>query len=444
MFPCFGRSSRTKLILSRTLCKLPFSLHASLMTMNCREENAKQESFSSILRRTTLHWLWARCPLQCTIPEKEYRDSCIYSDLPDAVDDLVDQFVSAETLLDSREKIDEYGWRNFGDIFADHELVRHDGAEPLISHYNNQYDLIAGFYRKYFVTGISQWKELASDLANHVVDIDIYHTDNDREEYNHGYFWHTEHFVDAGLSTHRSFSREQKAEYSMYSGGGGPGSEHCYTSGLLMHYYQTADPKFKQAVIDLAHWELVALSGAQSVLAAVNRFLVHLRKFDRTKTGKTLLSYYPLTRGTGNTICACLDAFEVTHEHTWLIAAGQIIRYSIHPSDDIAARNLDNVEIAWSYTVFLTALGKYLDVKEMHQERDADFNHACQSLLSYVSWMADHEYPYLKKPEILEFPNETWAAQELRKSVVFYYAAKYADTLAQRNLFLQRARFFLR
>ena len=32
------------------------------------------------------------------------------------------------------------------------------------------------------------------------------------------------------------------------------------------------------------------------------------------------------------------------------------------------------------------------------------------SLLHYARWMADNEYPYLDKPEILEYPNETWAA----------------------------------
>ena len=383
----------------------------------------------------------ARSPVQWTIPEKDYHESGIYADLPSA-DDLVDQFISAQTLLDTRETIDEYGWRNFGDVYADHEAVQHEGVEPLISHYNNQYDLIAGFYRKFFATGDHLWQELAYDLANHVVDIDIYHTDHDREEYNHGLFWHTDHYADAGLSTHRSYSREQKATYSLHSGGGGPGSEHCYTSGLLMHYYQTGDPKFKQAVIDLAHWELIALSGSQTILASLKRFVGQLMQLHSVQGRRSLLPYYPLTRGSGNTITACLDAFELTCDKKWLTAAEQVIRYCIHPADDIVARNLGDVEIAWSYTVVLAALGKYLDVKEMHQERDADFNLARQSLITYASWMAEHEYPYLNKPEILEFPNETWAAQELRKCVVFYYAAKYVDTHEKRDLFLQKARYF--
>src|SRR5262245_42098862 len=43
-----------------------------------------------------------------------------------------------------REIIDEYGWRNFGDIYADHESAERDDAQPTIAHYNNQYDVIKG------------------------------------------------------------------------------------------------------------------------------------------------------------------------------------------------------------------------------------------------------------------------------------------------------------
>ena len=45
----------------------------------------------------------------------------------------------------SARSIDEYGWRHFGDIYGDHEGVRHTGPTPLVSHYNNQYDVVGGF-----------------------------------------------------------------------------------------------------------------------------------------------------------------------------------------------------------------------------------------------------------------------------------------------------------
>jgi len=55
--------------------------------------------------------------------------------------------------------------------------------------------------------------------------------------------------------------------------------------------------------------------------------------------------------------------------------------------------------------------------------------------------MARHEYPYLQKPGLLEYPTETWPAQDLRKVEVFQAASRHA-TGAERQQFLERARFF--
>ena len=58
-----------------------------------------------------------------------------------------------DTLAGKRETVDEYGWRHFGDVWADHEAARHDGETPLISHYNNQYDVVAGCATQYLRSG---------------------------------------------------------------------------------------------------------------------------------------------------------------------------------------------------------------------------------------------------------------------------------------------------
>jgi hypothetical protein len=55
--------------------------------------------------------------------------------------------------------------------------------------------------------------------------------------------------------------------------------------------------------------------------------------------------------------------------------------------------------------------------------------------------MAVHEYPYLEKPEILEYPTETWPAQDMRKSEIFNYASRHA-TGDERARFVERARYF--
>ncbi len=106
-----------------------------------------------------------------------------------------------------REVIDEYGWRNFGDIYADHEAVSHKGDTPLISHYNNQYDGAAGMAWQFFRTGDHRWWRAFLELTSHVRDIDIYHTTEDKAAYNGGMFWHTYHYLDAGKCSHRSYPK---------------------------------------------------------------------------------------------------------------------------------------------------------------------------------------------------------------------------------------------
>src|SRR5258708_37731702 len=93
--------------------------------------------------------------------------------------------------------------------------------------------------------------------------------------------------------------------------------------------------------------------------------------------------------------------------------------------------------------MFLQSLGRYLDDKAERDQRDQMYAYARASLLHYARWMADHEYPYLDKPEILEYPTETWAAQDMRKSEVFKYAALHAKG-GERARFLERAEFFFR
>lgn len=47
------------------------------------------------------------------------------------------------------------------------------------------------------------------ELARHLVDIDIYHTDQDEPRFNGGLFWRTEHYTDAETATHRAYSTSE-------------------------------------------------------------------------------------------------------------------------------------------------------------------------------------------------------------------------------------------
>jgi hypothetical protein len=329
-----------------------------------------------------------------------------------------------------RELIDEYGWRHYGDWYADHEAVHFKGPPPVISHYNNQYDVLYGTIVQHLRTGDARWADLFAPLARHVIDIDIYHTDRDRAAYNGGMFWHTDHYHDAATSTHRAFSRVNQTPGTPY--GGGPCNEHNYTTGLLHYYYLTGEPAARDAVIGLADWVVRMDDGALTLLGVVDDGPTGLASFTREFT------FHGPGRGGGNSINALLDGWLVTGRRCYLDKAEALIRRCIHPADDVAARDLLDTERRWSYTVFLSVLARYLDLKAERGELDHGFAYARASLLRYAEWMLIHEEPYFARPEKLEFPTETWAAQEFRKANALRLAAAHADESLRARL-LSRA-----
>src|SRR5262249_16248974 len=314
-----------------------------------------------------------------------------------------------------REAVDEYGWRHFGDLYADHEAVHYSGPPPVISHYNNQYDAIYGAFVQFMRSGDDRWFVMMDQLASHVVDIDIYHTADDRPEYSGGLFWHTNHYTSAFTATHRSFSRRAGPP------GGGPSAGHCYTTGLMHHYFLTGEMASREAVLGLARWITAMEDGARS----------RLRWLDQGPTGCASAthtrSYHGPGRAPANAINTLLDAFLLTGERGYLDQADALIRRCIHPRDDAGARQPDDAEQRGAYTMFLRGLGGYREIKSEGAEMDVMYAYARESLLAYARWMGDHESPYLTRPERLEFPTETWSAQDIRKSDVFEFAAKHSS-----------------
>ncbi|HTU91489.1 MAG TPA: hypothetical protein VMF69_15510 [Gemmataceae bacterium] len=388
---------------------------------------------------TELPLAWCRAPALARATPSWYCSTGVFPYLVPKQEDantaylrLVDAAIEGDdTFEHKREMIDEYGWRHFGDVYGDHEAVFHKGAEPLASHYNNQYDNLAGFLYQFARSGDPRWWKQAEQLAGHVRDIDIYHTDRDKSAYNHGLFWHTYHYVDADTSTHRSYPRRAKVC------GGGPGDEQNYATGLLFHYYLTGNPASREAAVGLAQWVIDMDDGRKTIF----------RWLDKGYSGAASASRTPLYHGPGrgaaNSIAALLDGHRLTQEATFLAKADQLIRRCIHPADDIAARDLLDPENRWFYIMFLQSLGRYLDYKVELGQLDYLYAYARASLLHYARWMAETEYPYLEKPEKLEYPTETWAAQDMRKSEVFKYAAKHAPS-EERERLLERAEFFFR
>jgi hypothetical protein len=379
---------------------------------------------SPLLPRATPEWYCSSGALPYLVPRSEDKNEQYLR--------LVDAAIEGEDTFDrKREVIDEFGWRHFGDIYGDHEAVFHKGPTPLVSHYNNQYDPIAGFAYQFLRSGDPRWWRHMDELAAHVRDIDIYHTDRDKSAYNHGLFWHTFHYIDADTATHRTYPKAGNVP------GGGPACEQNYTTGLLLHHFLTGSAASRDAALELAHWVLDMDDGHKTIFRWLDGGPTGLASATRTP------SYHGPGRGSANSIAVLIDGHRLTGEQRYLAKAEELIRRCVHPADDIAERNLLDAENRWFYTMFLQSLGRFLDHKLELGQLDGMSAFARASLLHYARWMADNEYPYLDKPERLEYPTETWAAQDMRKSEVFKYAAKHA-TGQERERFLERSEFFFR
>ncbi len=352
------------------------------------------------------------------------------------------------TFFKRREITDEYGWRNFGDLYADHEAVGYMGSGPLISHYNNQYDGIYGMLTQFLRDGDRMWFVLANQLCNHVKDIDIYHTDCDRPEYNRGLFWHTDHYKDAQTSTHRCFSQKNADSKNRTAYGGGPSLSHNYTTGLLLHYYLTGSFSSREAVNELTVFVKNNLSCEETFANRVIKNTKRIISFVKDPLQKQPLvqinKVYGLDgpgRASGNSLNTLLDAYVLTGNKKHLDEAEYVIQKCINPDDNIDKRDLLDVENRWMYLVFLQSLGKFLDIKTMQGYFDIKWQYARHCLIKYAEWMVHNEYLYLEKPEKLEYPNETWAVQEIRKCSVLLYAARYVKS-RRRDQFVDKAKYF--
>ena len=87
-------------------------------------------------------------------------------------------------------------------------------------------------------------------------------------------------------------------------------------------------------------------------------------------------------------IVSLLNAWRLSGERRYIDKAEALIRRCMHPAEDIEALDLLDTERRWSYTVFLQAVGRYLDVKAECGEIDATYAYAKASLLHYARWMA--------------------------------------------------------
>ncbi|GBD34993.1 hypothetical protein HRbin36_00097 [bacterium HR36] len=340
------------------------------------------------------------------------------------------QYISAFDIIQELEtkvvQQDELGWRHLGDIPADHERVYYRRSSPFVSHFNNQYDLLAGLLYLLLYSRDSRLLDLIHGMSRHIADIDVYHTDKDRSAYNHGLFWHTDHYKSAGLATHRSFSRTQGS--GQITHGGGPSCEHLYSTGLCIYYLLTGESWARDTVLELADFVISCDDGGQT----------GLRYLDKGPTGLASRTrdddYHGPGRGPGNAIEALLNAWLLTADIRYWHKIRDLIHRCIHPSDDVASLGLLDAERRWSYTVFLEAVLRFLHIAAQNRVLDATVFYATQALVQYAKWMVVYERPYLENAHQLEYPTETWPCQDLRKSLILRATAQLANSLWSRRM----------
>ena len=141
-----------------------------------------------------------------------------------------------------REVIDEYGWRHFGEVYADHEAAYYQGEPPIISHYNNQYDLVYGMILQYCRTGdaagsscSTRWPGTSSTSTSTTP------TGTSRPTTAACSGTPTTTATPPPAPTAPTRGPTAPAGGGPY--GGGPCDEHNYTTGLLHYYYLTGDER---------------------------------------------------------------------------------------------------------------------------------------------------------------------------------------------------------
>jgi len=260
-----------------------------------------------------------------------------------AVGALFAAVVDDEAGLAARKaRVDAFGWRHWGELWADHEAGRHTGPAPRVSHANNDGDALYALLLAFLRTGDARFWWLAAPLADHVSNIDIYHTEDDTPGRNGGLFPPTGQGLDAATATHRGASKG----HPQPNADDGPTPRHCPTGGLRLFAQLTGDWLATEAVFSVARW-LEALDDGRHtpyglVIDAPTGAPTRLNVGEGSGPG----------RAAAGSVGACCDAFALSGDARWLVLAERWIQRCVHP------------ERGWTFDAdFVVALSRYLEVK---------------------------------------------------------------------------------
>ncbi|MFC1614389.1 hypothetical protein ACFL5K_03755 [Gemmatimonadota bacterium] len=337
------------------------------------------------------------------------------------------------------EFIDEYGWRNFGDTWAQNEKNQTRGphtGRTMVNHYNLEYDFGYGMLLQSLrtldretSTSLKWWK-LAETGLRHESDIDLYHALEDTLRggvHNGGKFTHTAHGVEAALAGHRGSPRLTWFGSLRWPWGEGsnPESGHFNNRGLMAYYYLTGDRQVLRTAMEIAelvYWKITE------------------NRFPQIST---------TNRDAGNNLQILTDAYLHTWDEKYRLAAEKIID-STHPdkqwyTSPEGRKNNPGKSVSgwWTASICINAAARFTEVIE--EKTGSTY----QPGRDYVTGYADFTARFLAGgPEVGFF--STWSPSTggrgrgygswtYRISDIVMFGHKFTDDPALKKLCLKAA-----
>lgn len=337
-------------------------------------------------------------------------------------------------LFTCREEVDEYGWRNFGDVWADNEV-----SGRILSHYNLEYDMGYAMLLQAIRTvgartaNALKWWELSEPALRHEADIDVYHCRSDghnKGTYNGGKYTHTDHAFEPGRATHRGQEEdgihgELTWEYHMGPRGGGPESGHFGTRGMFTYAMMSGYAPAAKVAIEMA--ELVVY-----------------------KVTTDNFAQYDFNRTSGHNLQVLLEAYHLTGDKKYLDAGAKVIDRS-HPDRFAWGKGFPCKQglTIWSGSIFLKEVARYLEICEAEgvAAGDSRFLRAKSALLDAVEIYNAHSWNEEagRFAQAIEadgkhffYGYEAW--WDVKSLEMVAWACRWQDDEKKRKLWLQRAR----
>jgi len=250
-----------------------------------------------------------------------------------------------------REQIDEYGWRNFGDVWAANERDQTGGprqGELMVSHFNLEYDEGWGMLLQAVRTVDAKpelanaWWEYGRQALLHEADIDFHHSTveaGERPTWAGAKHTHTEHGVEAERSGHAA--RPLPHVYGTlrwpWGPGGGPESGHWNDRGIMTAYYLTGNRRFLDAAMEIT-----------KVTA------YRIEEDDYPQTSKP-------DRESGHSIQILTDAYLLTWDPRYRKLIDKAVEAAHFDKSEWAKQLPEEMEF-WQLAIYLRAIGRYVDL----------------------------------------------------------------------------------